>query len=316
MEDKGPLKFLEANEICKPLAVLSDRMEIIKDNMIEKGFSAFCPGTRFIEHFCRTSEDLALHKIYTIERFKLDIARPFPMRFSKDEKELLFKSPFIEDLLKKRESENGCSFNELPYKYPKEIWRDHIDPAMIEVYKTRAMKRNLYDRLLHHTLMRQADIINLEAKRFYNDNVGFSDPEHRVRVFNIMAEEYFSRLGFEAYKSNKKTGANNFRKKIDKYWSFFIAQNYEYLLCFGRNEGNIKFDLELRRSKVYRSVKNAKNGDFIRFEFQSVIRQFSTAYRKFMNFNEMENILSAFCNLYEMTCTMIEDSVDRVIKKQ
>jgi hypothetical protein len=124
------LTFFQANELCRKLVPIGDAIWRFAEQLRVEGYSAFDARNDFVESF-GASDEIEVHRLCAVEQAKLRLGQPWPMKYSPDERKLLYSSDLLNELYARRDAKNGCSASELTTKYPgvDALWRREVDPC-------------------------------------------------------------------------------------------------------------------------------------------------------------------------------------------
>jgi hypothetical protein len=299
--------------ICTDLVIVGERLDDWTKELVSAGYSAFWITRNFRYEYCIDDAERQLTHAIEIENAKLWMSTPHPCSFSKTERELLYSSKLIDALSIRLETMNGVPMSQLPYKFPGETWRYHVDPIEQRINKEQNADPVLFE--LQQSRMRSAasaqvkqEALSLAAVDV--GNFGF-DASGRVSCFEYILRAELLKHGFEIDLDKSEPGDPVAIKKFGCWGLAFLLERRDSLLI-DMNYGNCGLGLYLVPLKA-KHIRECRDREFMHFRFQNMIIGFSQLYSRFDGIKELVLCIRAQLTLYGLISPHIEAAVAKVI---
>ncbi len=312
------LAFEQANSICKEFVPIGDAVFFYIEGLETAGFSSFVPYDEFVRSFCGGESDIESHKRYLIESAKYIVGRPFPFPIGIDEKKWLFTSSFIEELVVRRDEENGVPVSQLASRFPDELWRLEVDPC-----RRRSVFAKMRDRVVYND---RWNMVSREVHRRFASEVlkhstglaeRYSFERHeRLAFFKAVMEENAARLSFVFDKRKSTRRIPVFSKNVNEDWDLCWAIEDPKMLSLDDFKGRLSLRLEIRGRDLKGSVERAQAGEFLIIRHDHIVPGFFNAYGQFGNLDELETIIKAHLRLFELMAPTIEAGLTWALREK
>lgn len=317
-DPRPKLSFQQANAICREFLPLGDRAFDYMARLREAGFEAFAPRHMYDESFAESPEELEIHRRCVVEIAKEQLSRPYPMRFSMEEFELTYFSPYLQRLRRERDQANGVPEDQLSGRYPmgESAWRRKIDPCERRRVQLHVNQWEAYQARWDALLDAERRALEDEAER-HATGLGrlphTFDKSGRYAFFAAVMERDAAALGFHYDKPKSRPNYPVFSKAITDDWHLCWA--IEDAQGFFRSPlyGLFKPHLEIRSRALRGSLAKAESGELLIIRYDIIVPGFYTGYWRFFDLDELETVIRAHLHFYGLIAPTIEDRIKKVL---
>jgi hypothetical protein len=309
------LTFEQANAVCREFLPIGGGIFDYADELQKAGFSAFIPHYEFLESFCGSREENEIRRWCLIEGAKNRLGRPWPLRVSAAEEELLYASPFIQQLCQERDEANGVPVTQLSNQYPGQIWRLEIDPCEQRRAYALVHEKQIYRERWNAVLQERKRRLELEVVQ-HSTGLAASyafDKRGRFDFFAAVMERHATPLGFRYDDQKSYPHYPVFVKQISQFWSLCWAIEETNTFFWSGNEGQFAPCLEIRNSELRGSVNKADAGEFLFVRYQHIIPGFGSTYWKFFDLDQLETMIKAHLCFYSLMAPIIEGGLNKIL---
>jgi hypothetical protein len=306
------LTFVQANELCRKLVAIGDAIWSFSEQLRADGYCAFDARNDFVESF-GASNEIEVHRLCAVEQAKLRLGQPWPMKFSPDERKLLYSSTPLNELYAKRDAENGCTASELASKYPgvDSVWRREVDPCRRNMVRFEVSDRDQYQLRFTKFVERQRLMMEAEIQSHLSVVTGQHafEMEDRFAKFQEVMNRISVPLGFRYDKQKSRDEFPVFSKQLNDGWDLCWALQHTDMFALTPTHGCFEPSLDLRGANMAGDSDKARSREFLIFRYQNIVPGFASAYSKFRNLAELEWAITAHLALYNLMSPILEASV-------
>ena len=288
--------FCTARATCEKLIPIGDLVFACSDLLRHKGFLAHDLHESFITSFAETSDEEQLHRKCVQEEAKELLGQPSPVHFpSLDD---IYESPFLANMRRHRDKENGVPMDQLGENYPatEVLWRRQFDPCQRRLTRLICSDRSAYDSLyttLGHEIQAQRRTELSERCVLY-----------RLALEPNAFEESMSAVGFSQCKIRAKTGLL-YQRPISGTWNCSIVIDERPL----RNMSILRPRMELRLNGASQRLE-AKVGEFLDIDYLAYTPGLFGAYAEFNSDRELAFCMEAHSIAIDFLATRIEEKLN------
>jgi len=324
------LSFEQGLEIVKSTFYLLENIQHIKQDLANKGYSAFEICDQYHCSYCSTTEDCTIHQRCVVEETKetlLSATRMLP-GFSLD-RDNEIRSDYLQTMRSRRDASNGCTYNELKETFPDpraRYVRMQFDPCIREMMREKyynpsrfEMRLDSFERSVSHRIEDEADAAISET-----DVILQCD---RKQLRNLAIEhvgEISSSLGFTYNKSMSSKYWPVFWKPLTDFWGlrwhFRIESDWVHWIStssddeFSRPNPYLVPCLTLCPNYLRGNIdKNAVTGEWLNILYRSCLSGFQYSYLRFANERELKLCLQANLELLKHIITPLEHGILRIL---
>ena len=309
----------QGTTLFQSLFVICDEAFSYGERLKKAGFLACDPRVKFMESFCDDQCELALYRQCVIEWGKEILALNMNVKKSggNDKRRIRFRSPFLQELRKKRDRDNGVPENELESIYPNSevTWRSQVDPAERNRWRSRALNAEAYEKRWSEMLLAQRQ--QLKQESLFSSGLADACPytyDGRYEFYITLMDKEVIKYGFSFDKAKSKRKYPIYSKSIIGDWELCWAIEERQPFCMDFYEGCLLPYLEVRHRTDRVVYADHKASDVMRIGYSAIIPGFFTGYRKFSDFRQMEIIIKAHLYLYGMMEHTIVNSLLQALK--
>ena len=306
------LTFFQANNLCRKLVPIGDAIWRFSEQLRAEGYSAFDAHNDFVESFGEQDE-IEVHRLCAVEHAKIRLGQPWPMKYSPEERKLLYASDLLNELYAKRDAENGCPATELDTKYPgvDAVWRREVDPCRRSMVRFEIFQRSQYQRRFTEFVERQRLMIEGEIQAHLSENADqlVFEMEDRFAKYREVMDRIAGSLGFQFDDLKSRDEFPVFSKHLNDGWALCWTLQQTDMFALTPKEGCLSPNLDLRSANMVGDADKARSREFLFFRYQHIIPGFGSAYWKFRNLTELEWAIGAHLCLYQLISPVLEASI-------
>jgi hypothetical protein len=306
------LTFFRANELCRKLVPIGDAIWRFAEQLRAEGYSAFDAYNDFVESF-GVSDDIEVHRLCAVEQAKLRLCQPWPMKYSSDERKLLYSSNLLSELYARRDAENGCPASEIESKYPgvNAVWRREFDPCRRNMVRFEISQRTQYQLRFAKFVEWQRLMIEGEIRAHLSGdtNQAVFEMEDRFAKYQEVMDRVSIPLGFQYDKQKSRDEFPVFSKHLTDGWDLCWTLQHTDMFALTPKEGCFAPNLDLRGANMAGDADKARAQESLFFRYQHIVPGFGIAYWKFRNLAELEWAIRAHLCLYKMMSPILEASI-------
>jgi len=306
------LTFFQANELCRKLVPIGNAIWRFAEQLRAEGYSAFDAYNDFVESF-GANDEIEVHRLCAVEQAKLRLGQPWPMKYSPDERKLLYSSNLLSELHARRDAENDCPASEIDTKYPgvDAVWRREFDPCRRNMVRFQISQRTQYQLRFAEFVERQRLMLEGEIRTHLSgdtNQAGF-EMEDRFAKYQEVMDRAFKPHGFRYDKQKSRDEFPVFSKHLTDGWDLCWTLQHTDMFALTPKEGCLAPNLDLRGANMAGDADKARSREFLFFRYQHIVPGFGSAYWKFRNLTELEWAIGAHLCLYKLMSPILEASI-------
>ncbi len=307
------LSAAQANRLCRRFVPIGDEIFNYMAQLRQAGFSAFDLRKDFTDSFC-APEEVDIHRRHQMEWAKFILGRPWPMRFTEEERAQLYYSPFLRHLrdVVLLQENNGVPFENLGAHFPggEAAWRAQTDPCERRAVCAEVEDKEAYDSRFNAVLAMQRHQLDREVVRHAT---GLSkdyamEKLRRYAFYAAVMVRDAAPLGFIHDKRRSRPDNPIFTKAVTPEWELCLTiENRGMFYWAMHHAGYFSSQLELRARALGGSLSKAESGECLFIPYANPC--LDVAYWEFFDLDDLELFIKAHLFLYGLMAPIIETGI-------